>query len=161
QAACARGRKPASKSVSNFGLEKSAVAAYAGKEKSEYDTFERRAAGCTRIRRENAREVEGTMSGQWKSVVYSAGVKVGDSVFIFGQGVRTVPVRETADDKAPVAFKAPDRTRVKVLAKGPQAGEDVSGFWFQLSFPDGRKGWVFGRYVHPDPDSLEPYIQNP
>lgn len=105
-----------------------------------------------------ARESELTMCDNWGKAVYSTGLKVGDNAFVYGKSVN---VRESANNKSKKLFSSSDRTKVKILEKS--AKEDkidklYSAYWFKVSI-DGKTGWIYGQFLHPNPMSKTEFIE--
>jgi hypothetical protein len=160
QEACAAGRKPAPTKNWSFPPSKAALAVYAKKSANEYDSYEMRTETCPELNRDNARDVEKSMSGQWGYAVYSVGLKAGERAYIYG---KDVPVRDKPAKNAAVLFRASasDRVTLREKSKEMDKGKELSAHWFKVAWPNGKEGWVFGEFLHPDPQSPESVIGNP
>jgi hypothetical protein len=117
------------------------------------------AKDCDKILIQSARDSEGTMNSQWGKIVYSSQLVKGNTAYIYGKSVN-MREKDSADSKRITTIE--DRTKVKILEKSK---EEVSvksipfkAYWFKIE-SDGKTGWVFGAYVHPDPNSKSPFIQ--
>lgn len=126
-----------------------------GKVMSEFQ--EKPASACKALLISAARGKEGTASEYSAYIVYSDKLKKGDTAYIYGENVN---VREKGSVKAKKLFSLNKGVKVEILDKSAKR-ENVmnSGYWFQISV-DGKKGWVFGAFIHPDPDSEKPFIGN-
>jgi hypothetical protein len=113
---------------------------------------------CENDQIKSARGSELTMSSSWGYSVYSKNLKTGDKAYIYGKSVN---IREQANVKSKRLFALPNFTEVKILEKSKkeESVKDLySSFWFKITV-NGKTGWVFGQFLHPDPKSKEEFIQ--
>jgi hypothetical protein len=154
---CSKGRKAISKKETSFQN-------YTGKlflDKENQSIFEFKKGShedCDKEIIKSAREAELTMCSNWGKAVYSTALKVGDKAFIYGKSVN---VREKANSKSKKLFSPDDKTEVSILEKS--TSEDkidklYSAFWFKISV-NGKTGWVYGQFIHPDPTSKTEFIE--
>lgn len=154
---CSKGRKAISKKETAFQN-------YTGKlflDKDNQNIYEFKkgnALDCEKEIIKSAREAELTMCSNWGKAVYSTGLKVGDKAFIYGKSVN---VREKANSKSKKLFSPEDKAEVNILEKS--VTEDkidnlYSAFWFKISV-NGKVGWVYGQFIHPDPKSKNEFIE--
>ncbi len=113
--------------------------------------------GCRKERIEAARGVEATMSSQWGSAVYSADLKSGDKAYVYG---KSVTLREEASSKSRAIGLLVDRAEATISAKSKEAAKIANLFdahWFKITV-DGKTGWIYGQFLHPDPNSQESFV---
>lgn len=111
---------------------------------------------CKVLAIESAREAEKTMSGQWARWVYAEDIKVGDRAAIYGKNVKVHSEPGVGADVLRIITRASGKFMVMQKSEATQVNE-MSSSWFKLSLGRGT-GWVWGEYVHPDPQSEEKYI---
>lgn len=113
---------------------------------------------CKKQMIQSAREAEGTMCSEWGFVVYSEGLKVGDIAYIYGKSVN---LRESASTKSKSILTPADRTKIKILEKSKERATIPNlykAYWFKISVGD-KTGWVYGQFLHPDPNSNVSFIE--
>lgn len=104
-----------------------------------------------------ARDVELAMAAQWKAAVYSAHLKAGDKAYIYG---KSVTLREAASAKSKALGSLADRAEAKLLERSKQISSIpnlLDAYWFKISV-DGNTGWVYGQFLHPDPNSQKSFV---
>lgn len=114
---------------------------------------------CQKELIKSARAAELTMCDNWGKTVYSANLKVGDKAYIYGKSVN---VRENANSKAKKLFSPEDRSEVSILDKTNKEEKIeklYSSYWFKISV-NGKTGWVYGQFLHPDPNSKNEFISS-
>ncbi|MBL8022007.1 MAG: SH3 domain-containing protein [Leptospirales bacterium] len=128
----------------------------------ESEIFEFRTEAATLCKKEliqSARAAEGTMSSQWGYAVYSETLGPGKKAFVYGT---SVSLREKASTSSTRLATPADRAEVKILEKS-KARDSVSGlysaYWFKVVVA-GKTGWIYGQFLHPDPNSSESFISN-
>ncbi|MBI3396191.1 MAG: SH3 domain-containing protein [Spirochaetia bacterium] len=115
------------------------------------------ADSCRKQSIKAARDAEGTMCSEWGYVVYSDHLKAGDKAYVYGTAVT---IREKPSTKSNRVGTPADRAPLKILGKSASR-ETVQGlmnaYWFHVQV-DGKKGWIYGQFVHPDPNSESSFI---
>lgn len=114
---------------------------------------------CEKELIKSAREAEMTMCDNWGKAVYSVNLKVGDKAYIYGKSVN---VRENSNSKAKKLFSPEDRAEVTILDKTNKEDKIeklYSSYWFKISVK-GKIGWVYGQFLHPDPNSKNEFISS-
>ena len=113
---------------------------------------------CKKQMIQSARDAEGTMCSEWGFVVYSEGLKAGDTAYIYGKSVN---IRESASTKSKSILMPADRTKIKILEKSTERASIPNlykAYWFKISVGD-KTGWVYGQFLHPDPNSSVSFIE--
>ena len=113
---------------------------------------------CKKQMVQSARDAEGTMCSEWGFVVYSEGLKAGDTAYIYGKSVN---IRESASTKSKSILMPADRTKIKILEKSTERASIPNlykAYWFKISVGD-KTGWVYGQFLHPDPNSSVSFIE--
>ena len=128
-------------------------------ETSEINEFVSGKIDCDKLLIQSAREAEGSMCSQWGKIVYSSHLVKGDTAFIYGKSVN---LREKASADSKKITTINDRLKIKIIEKSKEEvsvkSNPFKAFWFQIE-SEGKKGWVFGAYLHPDPNSKNSFIQ--
>jgi len=107
---------------------------------------------CKEEARRNDQAVSDQMTEQWNMYFYSMSLQSGNAAFVYG---KNVILREQPSVNSKVVIVLKDRAPLKILDKTqepeyiPKNGHGA--YWFQVTV-QGKKGWVYGKYVHPDPD---------
>lgn len=158
QVECAQGAKKIDNKATSFQNYKGMLFQKPG----EPDIFEFRNEPATLCKKElvsAARGSEGTMSSQWGYAVYSDALVPGKKAFVYGT---SVSLREKASTGSNRIATPADRAEVKILEKS-KARDSVSGlysaYWFKVTVA-GKTGWIYGQFLHPDPNSTESFISN-
>ena len=158
---CRGPAKPFSKEDTAFGVYKGdlyrdgagTLVEYRRKSPRDWQKF------CKGLFVKQARQAEAMMSSQWGRVVWSGQLRPGDGAVIFGgPGM----LRHAAGHGARVVAELPRGTRVKILKRSDKEGDPAGGSglrarWFLVG-ADGKRGWIFGRSLHPDPSGKESFI---
>ncbi len=111
---------------------------------------------CHALAVEVARMAESSMSGQWSSWVYSGGLVAGDKAYLYGE-VIALHARPDPASKVLNRYQG-NTTAVSILDKAQGVPMDeMSSAWFKVKVGD-VTGWVWGRYLHPDPASQKAFI---
>ncbi|MDX1960729.1 MAG: SH3 domain-containing protein [Leptospiraceae bacterium] len=153
KAECGKGKKSISSKDTSFQNYKGVLF----KDDTNLYEFRKGENSCDKLLIASARDYEGTMSSNWDFTVYSDKLNKGDSAFIYG---KSVIVREKADIKSKKLFNADDRQKVKILDKTKErvkVGDHFPSYWFQVEI-NSKKGWVFGKFIHPDPESKKSFV---
>lgn len=155
---CSKGKKAVS-------LKETSFQSYTGKlfkskddNSTVYEFQEKSASVCKSMKVDAARQDEGIMSAEWGHAVYSQKLKKGDTAYINGNDVT---VREEGNLKAKKVLSLDKGTKVEIIGKSAKTASipnfSYSAYWFQISV-QGKKGWVHGIYIHPDPKSEKSFI---
>lgn len=115
-------------------------------------------SGCKQAFIGAARGAEGTMSSNWNYAVYSEKLAAGHKAFVYGT---SVILRDSPSTKGKQVAVLKDRAPVKIVGKSKErdAVKDLfPAYWFQVTV-DGKTGWVYGQFIHPDPNSTEEFIR--
>lgn len=158
QQECAHGAPKIDKKATAFQNYKGVLFRKAG----EPDIYEFRNEPDTLCKKEliaAARGAEGTMSSEWGYAVYSDALVPGKKAFVYGT---SVSLREKASTSSNRIATPADRAEVKILEKS-KARDSISGlysaYWFKVTVA-GKTGWIYGQFLHPDPNSNESFIGN-
>lgn len=114
-------------------------------------------AACEKAVIKGARQEEASMSVQFGAAVYSAELRAGDKAYVYGS---SVILREKPSVKANKVAVLTDRAPVDVVGRSKEM-DAVPGlhkaYWFEVKI-DGKKGWIYGQFIHPDPNSPQLFI---
>lgn len=124
-------------------------------------------AYCRDMKIKNARDVEMQMSGLWTKVTWQYKLKVGEEVYIHSkrQRFRTNPDLNKSPLVSNPHYYLSVGTKVKILEKSKEPtymkpNRDFNSHWYKVkALETGKTGWIFGRFLHPDPMSEDSFIQ--
>lgn len=153
---CAKGKQPLLNKDTYFGKFTGKLYGSPGAS-MVYEFRDEPIAACEKAMIKGAREAEASMSAGSRTAVYSIGLKVGDRAVVYGS---SVILREKPSVKANKVAVLTDRAPVEVVAISKEM-DAVPGlykaYWFEVKV-EGKKGWVYGQFIHPDPNSPELFI---
>jgi uncharacterized protein YecT (DUF1311 family) len=124
-------------------------------------------AYCRDMKIKNARDVEMQMSGLWSKITWENKLKVGEDVYIYSerQRFRTNPDLNNSPLVSNPHYYLSVGTKVKILEKSKKPtymkpNKDFSSHWYKVkALETGKTGWIFGRFLHPDPTSENSFVQ--
>lgn len=153
---CSKGKKSIQKKDTAFQIYKGKL--FKDNENNIYEFRKESKDECDKELIKSAREAELAMCSNWGKAVYASNLKIGDTAYIYGKSVN---LRENPNTKAKKIAAPEDRTEVKILERSSK--EDsiqnlYSAYWFKISVK-GTIGWVYGQFLHPNPNSKEEFIQ--
>ncbi len=155
---CSKGRKAITAKETSFQSYSGKLFKSKGDDGALFEFQEKPASACKPMFIASARSYEGTMSGNWGYIVYSDKLKKGDSAYIYG---KNVTVREEGNVKSKKILSLDTGVKVQIIGKSAARGsvpELQDAYWFQISV-QGKKGWVFGKFIHPDPNSEKSFVE--
>lgn len=149
---CSKGKKP----TAMEGFKGKLFLSTDKKHLSEFQ--EKPASACKPILVSDARGKDTYLSEYARYILYSNKLKKGDTAYIYGENVN---VRETGSIKSEKLFSLNKGTKVEIIGKSAMKQnlekDTWKAYWFQISV-NGKKGWVFGQFIHPNPDSEKPFL---
>jgi len=109
---------------------------------------------CRSIQIEVARNIEDTMSYQWGSWSYASEIKEGDQVYLYGKKIK---IFDKPSFHAKLLAVGENGQQASIVTKQnkSETHEALSAYWYEITM-DNQRGWVWGRYLHPNPFSIEP-----
>ncbi|MCE9596982.1 MAG: SH3 domain-containing protein [Spirochaetia bacterium] len=158
QQECSKGAKPIDKKATAFQNYKGSL--FQKPDTTEILEFRNEPATiCKKEIVQAARGSEGTMSSEWGYAVYSEALVPGKKAYVYGTSVSLREKPSTSSNRLATPL---DRAEAKILEKS-KARDSVPGlysaYWFKVTV-GGKTGWIYGQFLHPDPNSSEPIISN-
>ncbi len=158
-AECGKGNKAVESKPSAFQKHKGKL--FQTSEAGEYTEFRSEpVALCQKARVVYARASEADMSSRVGFVAHSEDLIPGNRAYVYGS---SVTLRETPSVKGKKVSVPADRSPVQIIGRS-KTRDTVQGlfpaYWFQVTV-DGKKGWIYGQFIHPDPDSPKSFLSSP
>ena len=118
---------------------------------------------CHQVEVKNARDVELTMAGQWGVQVWDYLLTPGSKAQTYQRAIQLKLVPEIGGEDLKETIDS--GTKVTIISRGAERKivkeyGDYSAYWYQVKIDkSGIQGYVFGTFIHPNPDSPEAFIQ--
>ena len=157
---CHKSSKPIAPDKTMFVYDHEPVMQTSQGEILEFRPHSKSSQECSALLRSAARQAERMMSQQWGHFVYSKMLGKGQRAYVYGKNGWLYRKPDSTSQKKELLKDGLQVLIVERSLTQSHFGDhrDPAAYWFLVE-GHGKTGWIFGKFLHPDPSSLKSIIQ--